>query len=629
MKKRVRNRLLALALAAVVAAGAVGSGGPVQASSFFPDGSTEEDVFIDDTGGSSYDGEFIDDTVDDTGSGDVFIDDTGGNGNDDGNSDIIIDDTGNSDNEDDGFIDDGSDSQIDLTDNSGATDPAEGTQDEVILLSASADGVTVTVEGTEDIMNGAVDLSVSKVSQAKANNYEKALNEGNEDGEKTEVITVLDITLLDEEGEEVEPSDSVSVTFSGEKILQNSADNRTLTAVHVVEDTGILGRNASENSFEALDTQVNSETLTFETEAFSEYALVLTGNESQKEIDFMGDQYFELDKYLSNPTGELNGQNTYDVYLEQAYYDGTTPHRVENLCPPGQDIILVLDQSASMGGGGRVDAINDSTEAFLQQVKLLNNARLQNAKNGVYTDIDPNGDVEAQMEDHYMRITGIVGFNNRLYEKYRNAAGRNILSDLDVYDLTNASHITASDLQDCTRTDLALARAKSWINSDNYENTHIVLITDGAPYGYGSEGSITYTYESSEYLMMSAQSANDALQDAREMKDNGATIYAVYLGYGDVDELNAAFSTGDIHKVPLPGKHISSIFLSLASSDYPKNGYLEFRDDHVNPSLHSDWGVVTYPFTYSFIYEATSRDHFGKYIYMPQDVSQIIQDISS
>ena len=30
-------------------------------------------------------------------------------------------------------------------------------------------------------------------------------------------------------------------------------------------------------------------------------------------------------------------------------------------------------------------------------------------------------------------------------------------------------------------TDLALAKAESWINQDNYENTHIVLITDGAP----------------------------------------------------------------------------------------------------------------------------------------------------
>ena len=636
MKKRIKSRLLALGLAAAMFVGTFGSGSTVQASSFFSGDSSGEEVFIDDTGGMSEDEEFIDDTTDVSDEG-TFIDDTGEEGFVDdtmNDEDIIIDDTTD---EPDVDLSDEAEmpgDQIDLTDEDAdmPVDESAGlTLDDNVYLEGAADGVTVSVSGTREAMNGAESLSVEKVSQAKINNYEEALNGSSE--EETEVLTVLDITLLDAEGNEVEPLDLVSVVFSGTKIEENSADSRTLTAVHVVEDTGVTGRQVSEDSFEELDTRVSSETLSFETDSFSEYALVLTGNDSQKEIEFGGDQYFELDKYLSNPTGTMNGQNTYDVYLEQAYYDGTQPHRVINNAPPGQDIILVLDQSASMSGSYRIDAINDSVESMLKQLQLLNQSRLETAKNGGYTDINPHGDVEAQMEDHYMRITGIIGYNNHTYDRYHNEAGLDILDDLDVTRLVDAAHITDDymqwisdqdgdyDIQDMTRTDLALAKAESWINQDNYENTHIVLITDGAPYGYGSEGTVTYKYESSTYTMMSAQNANDALHTAYTMKSNGATIYSVYLGYGNVEDLNAAFSTGDIYRVPIPGEHITSIFLSMVSSDYPRNGQLQYSNQAQ--------GTVTYPFNYKFTFSPTPQDHFGKYIYLPQDVNQIIQDVSS
>ena len=476
MKKRIKSRLLALGLAAAMFVGTFGSGSTVQASSFFSGDSSGEEVFIDDTGGMSEDEEFIDDTTDVSDDG-TFIDDTGEEGFVDdtmNDEDIIIDDTTD---EPDVDLSDEAEmpgDQIDLTDEDAdmPVDESAGlTLDDNVYLEGAADGVTVSVSGTREAMNGAESLSVEKVSQAKINNYEEALNGSSE--EETEVLTVLDITLLDAEGNEVEPLDLVSVVFSGTKIEENSADSRTLTAVHVVEDTGVTGRQVSESSFEELDTRVSSETLSFETDSFSEYALVLTGNDSQKEIEFGGDQYFELDKYLSNPTGTMNGQNTYDVYLEQAYYDGTQPHRVINNAPPGQDIILVLDQSASMSGSYRIDAINDSVESMLKQLQLLNQSRLETAKNGGYTDINPHGDVEAQMEDHYMRITGIIGYNNHTYDRYHNEAGLDILDDLDVTRLVDAAHITDDymqwisdqdgdyDIQDMTRTDLALAKAES------------------------------------------------------------------------------------------------------------------------------------------------------------------------
>ena len=287
MKKRIKSRLLALGLAAAMFVGTFGSGSTVQASSFFSGDSSGEEVFIDDTGGMSEDEEFIDDTTDVSDEG-TFIDDTGEEGFVDdtmNDEDIIIDDTTD---EPDVDLSDEAEmpgDQIDLTDEDAdmPVDESAGlTLDDNVYLEGAADGVTVSVSGTQEAMNGAESLSVEKVSQAKINNYEEALNGSSE--EETEVLTVLDITLLDAEGNEVEPLDLVSVVFSGTKIEENSADSRTPTAVHVVEDTGVTGRQVSEDSFEELDTRVSSETLSFETDSFSEYALVLTGNDSQKEI---------------------------------------------------------------------------------------------------------------------------------------------------------------------------------------------------------------------------------------------------------------------------------------------------------------------------------------------------------
>lgn len=665
MKKRIKKRLFAAMLAATMVFGSLGTGTTAQAGSFFH-GSQNEEVFIDDTGNETED-VFIDDAGGDP--EEVFIDDTSDTSEDSFIDDTLGDEDGSFIDETDGedtFIDDtvedgngnlssGSDSiDIDLTDNGidegpdtdgevdidlAADEEEEASQDEDLMLdgsvslSAEADGVTVTISGALEAMNGAESLTVSSVSQAKVSRYERVLDEEIfADNKDTQVLTVLDITLLDADGNEVEPLDTVSVEFTGDLILENSSWDSELKAVHVVEETGYLGQRTTESSFEVMDVKSDAETVTFETASFSEYALVLTGNTTQKETEFSGDQYFEMDKYLSDPIGVMNGQNTYNVYLEQAYYDGSTPHRVINNAPDAQDIILVLDQSASMGGS-RVETLNKSVESLLKQMQTINNVRLENAKNGVYTDIDPDGDVEAAMESHYMRITGIIGYNNHTYEKYHNAAGLAVKSSLDVSRLASYAHVKDDyeqwitdqsgnyDMQDLTRTDLGLAKAQSWINTENYENTHVILITDGAPYGYGPEGKITYEYESSEYHMMSAQNANDALRTARTMKDNGAKVYGVYIGYGNLEELNAAFSTGRIEKVPLPSVHISAVFLSLVSSDYPKNGGLGYS---TTPQGH-----LTYPLDYTAQKTATPQDCFGKYIYLPQDVNQVIQDISS
>lgn len=583
MRNKIKfYRVMAVAVAASLMAGMAAS--PVAASqSFFGEDAYEEDGFFDDT------------TLD------------------------AADDM------EDGFFTDGyqTDAAPDaVVDETGETE-----------LSASDGSISVTVTGSNGSMDMAESLSVQEVEK---DNAEKLLPD-------YEVLSVYDIALNDSDGNEIEPDGLVDVTISGDIIQRYSGKGNHLSVVHLVEGrTGLFSWGRKAVSTEEMDVEVLSEdTICFTTSSFSEYALVLTGNDSQKEIALSGEQYFELDKYLSAPTGTTNGQNTYDVYLEQAYYDGTQPHVVENNAPEGQDVIIVLDQSASMHSGTRVESMNDGTKAFLQSMALLNQQRLRKAKAGFYTDIDPDGDVEAQMQDHYMRITGIIGFNNRIYSKYRNASGFAVMSSADVNTLASAAHIKNDymeyvaalrrgesgsnyDLQDMTRTDLAMTRAKSYINTANYGNTIVLLLTDGAPFGYGAEAKLDYSYKSSAYVSMSAQNANSALKTAREIKDNGAKIYSVYLAYPSVSDLTAAFSTGDIRFVPCnssnPSEHIVSIFLSLMASDYPKNGGLGY-------STRAQ-GEITYPFDYTYEYDNRDpRNRFGKYIRMSEELSDLPSDL--
>lgn len=499
-----------------------------------------------------------------------------------------------------------------------------------LTLKAEHDGTKVSISGKKSDLNGAAKASIYELSYAEADEYlDMVLSDEND-----QLLSIYDISLLDENGNEVEPDGNVTVSLSSQTIKSVSARSQKITVVHISDMAFYRSIDDATSSFEA--EYATDDSIEFETDSFSKFALVLTGHDSQKELNLSNKKYMEIDKYLSDPTGTMNGQNTYNTYLEHAYYDGTQPHQTINLAPASQDIILVLDQSASMAEE-RINTVNKSVNTFLKNLMNLNKSRMEAAKAGEYTDIDPDGDIEAQMKGHLMQVTGVVGYNNRTYDKFHDSNGKVILTEEDVAAVTNAAHIkndyreyyengrTDTDIQDCTRTDLALKKAQSWINPDNYQNTILVVLTDGAPYGYGPEGYVTYEYESSAYLMMSAQSSNDALGTARTMKNNGAHIYAVYLGYGDIKDLSNAFSTGDIRKVPCtpssPSKHIASLFLSLMSSDYPENSGLGY-------SLRAQ-GDIPYPFDYTINFNSNPRNRFGKYIYLPEKIGDMVQDVSS
>ena len=520
--------------------------------------------------------------------------------------------------------------------------PMEEDEQELITLETEVDGVTVMLSSKDGSLDGVASIQAERASLSEQNLYELALQETNA---SAKVAFLVDVTLYDENGNETEPSGNVAVSMSGipvEEALSEKEAGGDVSVLHVTDEMGRVREvsDVDEGAMELLSaTAAASDTVVFNTDSFSQYALVLTGNDSQVEVEVAsGETWFEMDKYLSDPTGEMNGQNTYDVYLEQAYYDDETPMFIENPAPVRQNVILVLDQSASMSDGIRVPAMNESTEVFLTRIRNINLNRIAQAEAGNYTDIDPDGDVMAQMEDHLMYVTGIVGYNNRTYTKYRTTNGSAMVGSGELERMISDAYIeddyaewvrdypnnNSYDLQDCTRTDLGMQQAEQWVNqTGNAENTSVVLMTDGAPYGYGDPGNVTYYYESIEGTMWSVQSANDALTASRNMKNDGVTVYAVYLCYQDPDDLAGAFASGDIRDVQsLLPEHMTSVFLSLCSSDFPKNG----RFDYSGPLPgHITFPVVTDNATTR--YENDPRNFFGKYIYLPEEVGQMAEDV--
>lgn len=221
-----------------------------------------------------------------------------------------------------------SDADMDLSDTEQTEKTDEEPSDEVseeITLSAELDNLSVVISGTKEAFGTAVKIEVSEITDEKASDYESYFN-NLDDGLFYRVPHVFDISLIDEEENETEPVSEVSVSLSGDAVYQAMQEDYELSVYHD-ELSGIYTNmdGALLSSMDDEDTDeyeedypsfyleqmesvavMDDSTISFTTGGFSDYALVLTGNNTQKEFDFDDGTYFEMDKYLE-PTGEANG----------------------------------------------------------------------------------------------------------------------------------------------------------------------------------------------------------------------------------------------------------------------------------------------------------------------------------
>ena len=516
-------------------------------------------------------------------------------------------------------------------------------------------GIQITVSGELHALNGAADLSVKKLPVERAEEYKAVISadaeadaEESEDDGNVKVeqsVYVYDITLLNSDGKEIEPAEDVSVEFSVDEIKAALTDRSETeievyhnldTIAELVEDEtetdeketleGLNEEKSPEESDEKtevtveqtapdeeldipvvaeslqkLESEVSEEgVITITTDSFSEYALVLTGKTSQKETSFGDGEYLELDKYLKE-TGELNNQKTYDVYLENAYFRDGGPVEIKQYAPLGIRSLLITDQSSSMAGNP-VDDYNTAIEAYVDRLMEINKARMESARNGEYSDIDPESEtLEQDMEDHLFFITGCIGFNQRVKIKKYN--GNNLwdvapMNETEAAALKAALHVKNdladykagkddTDMADGTKTYLALDAAYNFLQSyphygKRYNNDgstctvrtdQVVLITDGGPNRIQNAEQVT-------------------VNEAQKIKDLGIKIFGVFEQYGSTDGLQAALDAQDITKVSYDSDH-GAVTLGMCSSDCPKGGTIGDHSFWPNPDPENTFGKYT------------------------------------
>lgn len=336
--------------------------------------------------------------------------------------------------------------------------------------------------------------------------------------------------------------------------------------------------------------------------------------------DGTGQEYLYSDKYITKNEGkEVNGQATYTTTIEQA----VTTNKIVKINPPKkQDIVLVLDTSASMGD--KVDATNEAVEKFVTEIMNVNQQRKRNWDNGEY-----DGTAGDTVENHLLSINAAIKYNNKV--TVLNGSRITPMTQSDVNRLVNAAKLRNGyepngSLYDMTRTDLALSKAREYISDP--ADTTIVLMTDGEPYGRGDEGSLDYDTDTYSGLMMTYENTNSALRTARAIKDGGSTIYTIYVQTGyPTDLINNAKTSRriqDLATMPsqaggsrvLSDQSLGCAFLSLVSSDYPQNGLMHGDAD----------GSGDHKFSGS--YDNPGDGTFGEYFKMPDEIPKMVESFT-
>ena len=490
-----------------------------------------------------------------------------------------------------------------------------------MVLSSGCSTITASAVETLDNTAGKSTLDAGNEVGGAETNLDNAPAAGGEEtpgdtskADEGEDEEILDNTPADD-GEET--LDNTSKTNEGEETLDNTSK--------ADEGTDIKEVPAKEPE----DEKEESNSLSFFSSLFRSSDKTLgTGTGTERSTTLQDGTTFVLDKYLSDPTGEMNGQNTYDLYLEQGFFDDTVPDTYEVLAPDESYLYFVIDQSSSMAQDPIIDSLNNSTRSFLEQVLELNNERLANARNGVYSDIDPNGDVEAQMEDHLIKVAGVIGYNNHVYHRYENAAGLPITSTSAVGVAANALHLTNdineylenpnadTDMQVGTRTNMGVTTAEQYINRHGTaDDAYMILITDGRP-NCPDEVAGTGIYEHSADHQVCPAIANEALESARRMKDAGTVIECLYINWEWDYTTNEAYQTGKIEDITDPNVFgMTAVFLSLVSSDYPANGTYDILYDHVTGGKYS--------------YDFRSENGFGQYTHLTLDMKEFADELAS
>ncbi|MCD8249444.1 MAG: hypothetical protein LUC60_06290, partial [Lachnospiraceae bacterium] len=198
----------------------------------------------------------------------------------------------------------------------------EEESDEPLVFEVTQDGVTVRISGTADALAGVASVSVSKLSDEKIEVYEEAFAE-DDTITASKVIAAYDITLLNEDGEAIEPDGSVSVTITSDVLqeyLEEGEDIQVLhdtnTTVEAIEDDSIDNETVSTDALEVLDIESDdSGSIAVTMDSFSTvlFALQVSANNGTGEYtltlaDYAKSEFYDADVISSIAITEIGGE---------------------------------------------------------------------------------------------------------------------------------------------------------------------------------------------------------------------------------------------------------------------------------------------------------------------------------
>ena len=147
------------------------------------------------------------------------------------------------------------------------------------------DDVLIRVTADENVFPDNSTLHVEKISNSQQNQVDEAIEEVRNEELNVAVSYTFDIKVLDEEDNEIQPLDEskVAVSFTLVEAVNN---NLEVQVYHVDDELNVV----------ELDTEVNEDVVTVETDGFSFYTVEFTYNNLQYVLD--GDEEIELSVIL-------------------------------------------------------------------------------------------------------------------------------------------------------------------------------------------------------------------------------------------------------------------------------------------------------------------------------------------
>ena len=251
-------------------------------------------------------------------------------------------------------------SEEDTTESEETTQNSEDMQ-ETFEMQKSCTGVTVHMSAPDGVFPEGAYFEVREVSNREEKDIDKAISEIRDSSEKVKASYNYDITIYDEDGNEIEPDTSfgqVSVTFSMDEVK----DSNLQAKVYHIEGSG------DELSAEELETSVSGDEITALTDGFSYYTVEFI-YEGTLCYTLNGDDRVALSVILEACGIDANGEITDVESSDDTLFKGVKESGIWYICALKA---FVTEESLTVTIDGKVYTIKvtDDTNP-LEQIKYI------------------------------------------------------------------------------------------------------------------------------------------------------------------------------------------------------------------------------------------------------------------